>query len=183
VTSDTVGAVTAGLLLTLTVACSQPPATVDQGATNQALGLQLVTVPPDFTVAVNDGKRLELVPTDASIGGTLWFEVGPIEDGLNLVAAVKGHQRRIQESLEADYMGGQELVTPLGAAFYSRGRFLAGVTETEETVVFLRHPAEVRLLTISYRYPAGVDSSVRVQQLLDVVGEIEALPRSAESAQ
>ena len=67
----------------------------------------------------------------------------------------------------------EELKTPYGTAFYSRGRYLAGLTETEQTEVYLKHPFESRLLTISYTYPAGGDSSVRVQQLLDILAQIE----------
>jgi hypothetical protein len=148
---------------------------------NPALGIRLASVPAEFEVTANQGLQIELAPADPSVEGRVWFEVGPVEEGLNLVAVVKGHQRRIEELPGADYKGGQELVTPLGTAFYSRGRYLAGMTETEETVVFVRHPAEIRLLTVTYRYPAGVDSSVRVQQLLDLVGEVEGIDISDDS--
>jgi len=64
-------------------------------------------------------------------------------------------------------------VTPHGSAFYSRGRFLAGSELVEDTVVVLKHPSASRLLTIGYRYPAAGDSSVRVQQLLDLVSVLQ----------
>jgi hypothetical protein len=101
------------------------------------------------------------------------FTVGPEKPNVNLVAAVKRHQRHVEEQPQAEYRGGQELVTPMGAAFYSRGRFLVGLAETEETAVMLLHPDSSRLLTITYRYPAGTDSSVRVQQLLDILAVLE----------
>jgi hypothetical protein len=161
--------------LVLVTGCANPSTPIDPSVTNESLGIRLASVPPDFEVSVNEAKKLELVPADNSIEGRLWFEVGPTETGVNLVAAVKGHQRHIEEFPEADYKGGQELLTPLGTAFYSRGQYLAGLRRIEETVVLVLHPAEERLLTVAYRYPAGVDSSVRVQQLLDVVGGIESI--------
>jgi hypothetical protein len=150
-----------------------PPANVS--VTNEALGLRLASLPPEFALAVNQGRDLELVPANQDVSGLVTFDVGEEEHGINLIAAVKRHQRQIEEQPEADYMGGQELKTPFGTAFYSRGRFLSGVDEVEETVILLKHPTEDRLLTIRYRYPAGTDSSVRVQQLLDVLGELEGL--------
>ena len=48
-------------------------------------------------------------------------------------------------------------------------------TEIEETVIFALHPDADRIMTITYRYPAGVDSSVRVQQLFDVLGAVEGV--------
>jgi hypothetical protein len=176
-----VWAVVAIAALVLVTGCAKPSAPIDPSVTNESLGIRLASIPPDFEVSVNEAKQLELVPADNSIEGRLWFEVGHGETGVNLVAAVKGHQRRIEELPEADYKGGQELITPLGAAFYSRGQFLAGLTRSEETVVLTLHPAEERLLIVTYRYPAGVDSSVRVQQLLDVVGEVEAISNTPNS--
>ena len=35
------------------------------------------------------------------------------------------------------------------------------------------HPTQSRLLTITYRYPAGDDSAARVEQLIGVLAEIE----------
>lgn len=143
--------------------------------TNDVLQLRLTSVPSDFVVTVNEGDRLELEPSAEGLQGRVSFTVGPEERGVNLVAAVKRHQRHIEEFPQADYKGGQELSTERGTAFYSRGRYLAGTTETEETAVFIQHPTQSRLLTITYRYPADVDSSVRVQQLLDLLGEVDAV--------
>jgi hypothetical protein len=160
----------------LAVACAReappPPA---KNIVNQVLGIELAAVPPELEVMVNEGDSLVLAPVDDATGGQLAFSVGPEVEGVNLVAAVNRHRRLIEERPGADYKGAQELVTPLGPAFYSRGRYLAGTTETEETVVFVQHPSSSRLLSLSYRYPAGVDSSVRVQQLLEVLSEVQAI--------
>jgi hypothetical protein len=161
------------LLLALGCGSREPEQPPDRSVSNPALGLRLSAVPSDFEVAVNEGDRLELVPASGGVEGRAIFTVGAEGTGDNLVAVVKRHQQHIEEMPEAEYKGGQELVTPYGTAFYSRGRFVAGVTDTEETSLFLKHPFEDRLLTITYRYPAGADSSVRVQQLLDILSAIE----------
>ena len=165
------------LLVAMAIGCGgggQEPE-VAPGVTNDVLEIRLASIPPEFVVTVNEDDRLELEPSSQEVAGRVWFTVGLEDRGVNLVAAVRRHQRHIEEFPQADYKGGQELVTPLGTAFYSRGRYLAGITETEETAVFIQHPTQPRLLTISYRYPADVDSSVRVQQLLDVLGEVEGI--------
>jgi hypothetical protein len=179
-TKTTIGALT--LLAALTIGCGgggQEPE-VDPGVINDVLQIRLTAIPSEFVVTVNEDDRLELEPSSQEVAGRVWFTLGPEDRGVNLVAAVRRHQRHIEEFPQADYKGGQELVTPLGTAFYSRGRYLAGLTETEETAVFIQHPTQTRLLTISYRYPADVDSSVRVQQLLDVLGEVDGIHTTAE---
>lgn len=162
------------LLFAAACGSKEPAPAPDISVTNDALGIRLSAVPSDLEVAVNEGDRLELVPVEETVGGRAVFKVGPEHDAINLIAVVKQHQQHIEEMPEAEYKGGQELVTPYGTAFYSRGRYLAGLTDTEETNIFLKHPFANRLLTISYRYPAAADSSVRVQQLLDLLAVIES---------
>ena len=99
----------------------------------------------------------------------------PPEAGQNLPAEVKAHQVFIENQEEGDYLGGQELTSQLGTSFYSRGRYLHDGTEIEETVVFALHPYKDRIMTITYRYPVGVDSAIRVQQLFDVLAVVEGL--------
>jgi hypothetical protein len=181
---------TPGLWLALTVillaaACGppdQPPEPLQESVTNELLGIRLDPLPPDFAVAVNDDRGLELAPVEAKVGGRVVFEVGDEEPLIDLVAAVHRHQRRVEEMPGADYKGGQELVTPLGSAFYSRGRYLAGAELVEDTVLVSKHPSSNRLLVISYRYPAGADSSVRVQQLLEIVTVLQGAATAGAAA-
>jgi len=171
-------------VILLAAACGppdQPAEPVAASVTNELLGIRLDPLPPDFAVAVNDDRGLELVPVEAKVGGRVVFEVGDEEPEVNLVAAVKRHQLQVEQMPGAEYKGGQELVTPHGSAFYSRGRFLAGTELIEDTVVVLKHPSASRLLTIAYRYPAAGDSSVRVQQLLDLVSVLQ-VPGSGVTA-
>jgi hypothetical protein len=165
--------VVACLLLVVGCGPREPAPPPDTGVTNPSLGIRLGSLPEDLQVAENEGDRLELVPAEPSVGGRVTFFVGEQRDAINLIAVVKQHQRWVEEQPDGEYRGGQELQTPFGTAFYSRGRYLAGVTETEQTEIYLKHPLQSRLLTISYTYPAGGDSSVRVQQLIDVLAQLE----------
>jgi hypothetical protein len=172
---STVLLLAAASIALLAAACTpdQPPAPVVESVANETLGVLLDPLPPDFVVAVNDGRRLELEPAVDKVGGRVVFEVGDEEPEVNLLAAVKRHQLQVEQMPGADYKGGQELVTPHGSAFYSRGRFLTGTELVENTVIVLKHPSANRLLIISYRYPAGGDSSIRVQQLLDLLSVLQ----------
>jgi len=170
------------LTIVLAAACVQreePAQPVDPSVSSEVLAIRLASLPADFKVAVNDSRGLELVPAEAKVGGRLVFTVGDEEPEVNLVAAVYRHQSQVEGMPGAEYKGGQELLTPHGKAFYSRGRFLAGTDLVEETVVVLKHPSFNRLLSITYRYPAAGDSSVRVQQLLEIVGELEGTAGAA----
>ncbi len=143
---------------------------------NSALGIRIAQVPPGLAVAVNEESQLVLTTSDDASSGQLSVEVGPPEDGVNLVAAVNDHQRQIEAAAEGQFSGGAELVSHLGVAFRSRGQFLdleAGAM-LEEACVFVIHPGASRLLTLRYRYPAAQDSAARVDQLLAVFAEIES---------
>ena len=158
------------------LACGQPAEPPpDRGVVNPALGLRLAAVPDGFTVVRNQDDQLVLEPTAEDTSGAVTVNVGPVEDGVNLIAAMDAHQERIEGLPEGDYRGGLELQTPLGTAFYSRGRYRSddgGLVE--ETRVLAIHPVEERLLTMEYRYPAGEDSKARVESLLELFSQVEA---------
>lgn len=175
--------VTVPILFAMTfVACGPPADTVPQSEPvrpsvieNPELRLRLVDVPADLEVTVNDAQDLVLSHADPAVGGTIVIAVLPPEDGQNLVSAVAFHEAFIRNQEDGDYQGGQELVSQLGTAFYSRGRFTLEGEGVEETKLFTLHPDADRMLTLCYRYPPGVDSSVRVQQLFDLLATIEGL--------
>jgi hypothetical protein len=150
-----------------------PPPPPPPGVENAELDLSLASVPESLTVAANQGRSLQLEPVDPTVGGAIWFEVGPEEVGVNLVAAVRDHQQYIEGLPDGNYMGAQELQADFGTAFYSRGRFTEDGAALEETVIFRIHPRASRLLSIDYRYPAGDDSAERVEQLIDLLGYVE----------
>ena len=155
------------------LSCSQPAAPPDPGVENTDLSIKLASVPEGLAVVTNQGDSFELRPADEASGGAIWFDVGPEQDGVNLVAAVQDHQAQIESMSGGVYKGAQELQGDFGTAFYSRGRFSDGDSEVEETVIFLIHPAGNRLLEVHYRYPSGTDSAARVEQLIGVVAELE----------
>jgi len=162
------------VVILLALSCAAPTPPPDPIAIdNIDLGITLLGLPDGLVVAANQGTSLELRPADKNAGGILWFEVGPVREGVNLVAAVQDHQKRMEGMAEADYKGGQELQGDFGTAFYSRGQYVDQGERLEETVVFMIHPAGNRLLGIHYRYPAGNDSAARVEQLIDVISYLE----------
>lgn len=146
-----------------------PPPTVVE---NPALGLKLAPLDPAFAVEVNDGDQLVLRPADPAVGGRMVFRVRPPEDGQDLTFELKAHRVSIEGREGGTYAGGQELISQLGTTFYSRGRYLEDGREIEEAVVLALHPDADRMMSITYRYPAGVDSSIRVQQLIDVLSTV-----------
>lgn len=170
---------TASLSLALALAllsCAQPPEPPPPpppGVENAELDIKLASVPEGLRVAANEGRSLRLEPADPAAGGAIWFEVGPEEIGVNLVAAVQDHQQYIEGLPDGTYMGAQELQADFGTAFYSRGRFTEDGAAVEETVIFRIHPRASRLLSIDSRYPAGDDSAQRVEQLIDLLSYVE----------
>ncbi len=139
-----------------------------------SLGLTIVGLPPVWTVAVNEGERLELIPLDTGRSGLVRVSVGPEETGVNLVAAVDAHQMMIESSEGGVYSGAQELSGPLGVAFYSRGRYEdEHGSMVEETRIFALHPTASRLLVFDYTYPAADDSSTRVSELIELFALVE----------
>jgi hypothetical protein len=130
-------------------------------------------------VVTNEGDQMILGPADPTSGGRVRFEVRSPEASQNIPGAVGAHQAFVEAQEGGDYKGAQELISPLGTTFYSRGRYTLDGESIEETIIFALHPAGDRMMTITYRYPAGVDSSVRVQTLFDVLAEVEGLETPA----
>jgi len=141
--------------------------------TNAELEITLTSLPNQFRVAANQGRELVLEPTDSERGGRLAFAVEKPDYGINMVEAVNRHQQRIETLPQGEYKGGQELMGPLGSAFWSRGRHGEGPSLTEEALVVTLHPSGPALFTLTYSYPAGDDSQERMEELLAVLAEVE----------
>lgn len=153
-----------------------------QRVENAEVGIVLADVPDFFALEINDGSRLELVPADGATAGRVFVRAGePESGGINLVAAVEEHKEAILAA-SGEYQGQRELGTPLGTAFYSRGRYLDdGGQTTEETVIFMVHPRGDRTLQLVYRYPAGDDSKERIQDQLFSLLEVLEAPQEPET--
>jgi hypothetical protein len=122
-----------------------------------------------------------LVAADPDRGGRVLIGVDPAEQGVNLVEAVHQHQAWLEAQPEGRYFGAQELVTPLGTAFWSRGRWRADDgREIEEAIALVLHPDRTRIVRLGYRYPGGEDSSERVTELLELLGALEAPPEGGQ---
>jgi hypothetical protein len=170
-------ATTLALLTLVTAGCgSQGSAPAGQERIENAdLGLALAALPAAFEVAENAGESLALI-APAVEGGTVQVTVGPLElAGINLVEVVK--ERRTEFEGEGRlYFGNRELMTPYGSAYTTRGQITGADGPLEVTSVYSLHPdGSDRLMTVTYRYPGGGDSQARVGELLELLGELEAL--------
>jgi len=144
---------------------------------NAALGIALASVPAPFEVRSADADMLELARTleDGSEAVVL-IAAGPVETGgINLVEVAKEKNADFEAAPGGESFGNRELGTQIGPAYTARGSFDGETGRIEETWIFTLHPAENRLLRLSYRYPAGGDSGARVNELMAILGDVEAL--------
>lgn len=164
--------------LVLFAACGQPepPPEPAFGERVECPGLKIAiaAVPSAFTVTTNEGTDLVLTAPGPNGDGRASFAMGEIESGgINLVEAVKAKKAEFEAG--GTYYGNRELGSPIGTAFTARGAWPQDDgSEVEEIWVFAIHPVENRLLTMTFSYPSG-ESQERVNQLLDLFGEVEGL--------
>jgi len=164
-----------GLSLTLAGCASEPSApAAPERVENPELGLAIAALPAAFEVAENTGETLRLSTREVD-GGSVEITIGPLQmTGINLVEVVK--QKRAEFEANGLYYGNRELMTPGGPAYTTRGQLTTEAGPVEVTSVYSLPPdGSDRLMTVSYSYPSGGDSQARVGELLELVGEIEAL--------
>lgn len=156
---------------------AEPEPPEPEPVVNQAMNVSFASLPAGFEVAEN-GAALRLEPTDpeAAAGPTeMWLDVGERSDfGIPLVDIVNSQKEQYEALEGGSFAGNRELGTHVGKAYYSRGGYTFEGTAVEETRIFLVHPAENRLVTFHYRYPAGDDSGARIQELFAWLGELSA---------
>ncbi|MGH7338962.1 MAG: hypothetical protein ACREKH_00565 [Candidatus Rokuibacteriota bacterium] len=180
---------------TLALACGPRP---DQGTAgepagaerieNPALGIALVGAgAAGFELVTNEGETLALMrpATAEEAEATLSYEASPPQlAGVNLVEAVNQQKAAIEARPEGRFFGQIQLMSQLGNAYSTRGRYAAAGGETEEIRVFAVHPAGDRLLSLSYRYrPAAGDagSKARSEQAMAALGLVEPLAAASPS--
>lgn len=153
---------------------SEPEAEpMPEPVTSAAAGVTFSVLPEGFEVTRNAADAFELSTNVPERTGVMWVEAGEVSQfGIELDSAVWQDQESYDERPGGEYFGGQKLVSQLGEAYYSRGRF-DGDGREEEVAIFALHPSENRLLTLHYRYPAGEDSAERLPELLELLGAIE----------
>ncbi len=157
------------------------PATSERAESPQ-LGLALANVPEGFQVVEENELRLQRTDDQT---GEVWIEVGPVVESINLVQEVRNWEKRFDEMPGGDFKGQMELGTQFGSAYSVRGRYLEGDLEVEQFRLMSLHPNEYRLLSLIYTYPAGEDSTMRSNQVMEVFGELEGLtpaPSATENA-
>ena len=141
---------------------------------NQQLNLSFPALPTGFKVESNQAGDLRLALHDEERVGSMWVEVGERSDyGIDLRGIVNSQKALYEEKAGGSYAGGRKLVTPVGEAYYSRGRLDGPEGQVELTKVFLVHPAENRLVTFYYQYPAGDDSAERLPELFEWLENLE----------
>lgn len=152
----------------------EPEAPEPEKIVNRDLGIAIAALPEPFTVVTASGPTIELEAASEAGAGTLVIAAGEEERfGINLVNAVKERKALFEAAPDGQYFGNRELGTPTGTAFTARGGYTGEGGPVEETWVYAIHPSANRLLTITYTYPPG-ESETRVNQLLLLLGEIEA---------
>ena len=142
---------------------------------NSSLAIAIAALPADFEVAAGEGQTIELQSIGEVGGGTLLIEATEeLTGGINLVAAAEGMKDWFEQQPDGQYFGNLELGTPTGPAFTARGSYSTDGVEVEELRVFSLHPTANRMIRMTFRYPPG-EGKIRMQQLVAVLGEIEAL--------
>lgn len=164
----------------LLAACpgAEPPA--DEPAAepveSAAAGVRIAALPAVFEVESNDASGLALgapsLPGPSDLTITLSDEY---EQGLDIIDAVEQALAGFEARPAGRSFGQTQLISPLGHAYMPRGRYEIDGRPVEELRALLAHPWGNRLLTLSYVYPAGDDTSERGEQLMELLGEMEAL--------
>lgn len=139
-------------------------------------GVRITALPDVFDVAGNDSDALRLtassLPGPNSVTITLSDEY---PSGLNILDAVKQEMSNFEALPEGRSFGQTQLVAPIGLTYMARGRYERDGAQVEELKAMLAHPWGNRLLAVAYAYPAGTDTSERGAQLMELLGEMEAI--------
>lgn len=166
-------------VLIIAGACRQEPAAMVElpgdRLENPELGLAIAALPSAFEVVSAEGSSWTFEAPGEAGSGTLVLSVGPNEAGsINLVDAVKERRAWFEGADDRSYFGNRELGGPFGTIYTARGSYGGPDEAVEETWAYAIHPGEYRLLSIQYTYPTG-ESGTRVEQLMEFLGEIEAV--------
>ena len=151
--------------------------------------LHLTLEPPasvGFAVETNEGARLVLVHPVGESGqtATLTFETGEPEPNVNLVDAVNRQKEAIESRPDGHFLGQVQLMSQLGTAFSTRGRYPGDDgKEIEELRLFAIHPDGDRLLSVTYRYPTDSGATKdRINEAMAALGLVGPLAPPAAAA-
>jgi hypothetical protein len=178
---------TAAALCLLAAACSggagDAPASGEvERLENQQIQIAVeVPVGGPFEVVSNAGEEIrlrfrgdgEFEPADVV------YSAFPEQDyGVNLYDAVNRREEEIEGRPGGQFFGQVELVSQLGPAFNTRGRYTAEEGgAVEEVRVFAVHPTVNRIVHMTYRYPPtpGQTEARMLEQAFEAFGYIEPL--------
>ena len=150
-----------------------PPA---ESVESVSAGIRISALPIAFEVAANDPDTLRLTaPSLAGPNGVTITLSDEYPGGLNIFDAVKQEMANFEALPEGRSFGQTQLVAPIGLTYMARGRYQRDGAQVEELKAMLAHPWGNRLLTVAYAYPAGTDTSERGAQLMELLGEMEAM--------
>lgn len=142
---------------------------------NAELGLAVAELPQSFEEVSAEGGNWTFTAPGAGGAGTLVVSASPeVEGSINLVEAVKERQTWFESAEGGSYHGNRELGGPFGTIYTARGSYGPPEAPVEETWAYAIHPGAYRLLAVQFAYPTG-ESGTRVEQLLEFLGELEAL--------
>lgn len=164
------------IALTVALGCGEAPepeaAPTPSVTSIPALDLALSGLPAPWLVLV-EGEQASIAPDDPEASASITVAMADPELGENLVAAVTAHQEAVESTEGGRYFGAQELSTPLGTAFYSRGQRPGPSGAVGEIAVFVLHPRRSGIVSITTTYPAEADPAARIQEALAVLEAIE----------
>lgn len=173
-----ISALGALLFLTLAACRQEPAATVEQPAVrveNPEIGLAIASLPVPFQAVSGDGASWTFDAPGEAGAGRLVLSAGPeVRGSINLVEEVKQRRAWFEGATGGSYLGNRELGGPFGTIYTARGVYTGPDGPVEETWAYAIHPGDYRLLTVQYTYPTA-ESETRVGQLMEFLGEIEAL--------
>lgn len=156
-------------------------ATAPQPIENPQLGIALVGIEGSgFELDANDGATLRLTrpAAEGRSAATLTYEAGePQVAGVNLVDSVNQQKQAIEARPDGRFFGQVQLMSQLGNAYSTRGRFTGeNGAEVEELRLFAIHPAGDRLLSVVYVYPAEPGGTqTRIEEAMAGLGLVEPL--------
>ena len=162
------------------VACAQPEAEapvaeVPEPVVNATLNISLTGTPEGFVLVENEGDQLRFESADEAAPGELWYTIGEASDyGIEVNKEAMAQKELFEALPGGESFGGRQLMSHLGEAFYTRGRFDDDSGQrVEELRLLALHPFENRMMVIHYRYPAGEDSADRVPQTFEALGRVD----------
>ena len=150
---------------------------------SQAAGIRLATLPDAFEVERNDDEGLFLAaPSELAPGKVAITLGGEFPGGFNIFDEVSRELANFEAMPEGESFGQTQLVAPIGTVYMARGRYDEAGVRTEQLRAMVGHPWGNRLLTLAYTYPVGDDTTERGQQLMELLGEVEALEQPVDPA-